>query len=48
MQAEDGRWYIRRITPYRTQDDRIEGVVVTFVDVSDLKQAEQALRASEK
>ena len=44
LQAEDGRWYIRRITPYRTQDDRIEGVVVTFVDVSDLKQTEGALR----
>ena len=48
VQAEDGRWYFRRITPYRTQDDRIEGVVLTFVDVSDIKQAEQALRASEK
>ena len=44
MQADDGRWYIRRIMPYRTQDDRIEGVVVTFVDVSELKQAEEALR----
>ena len=40
IQAEDGRWYFRRITPYRTQDDRIEGVVLTFVDVSDIKQAE--------
>jgi len=48
VQAEDGRWYFRRVTPYRTQDDRIEGVVLTFVDVSDIKQAEQALRASEK
>jgi two-component system, chemotaxis family, CheB/CheR fusion protein len=48
VQAEDERWYFRRITPYRTQDDRIEGVVLTFVDVSDIKQAEQALRASEK
>ena len=34
VQADDGRWYIRRITPYRTQDDRIEGVVITFVDVA--------------
>ena len=41
VQAEDGRWYIRRITPYRTHDDRIEGVVVTFLDVHDLKQSEQ-------
>ncbi len=30
--------------PYRTQDDRIEGVVVTFVDVAEIKQAEEALR----
>ena len=46
--AEDGRWYIRRITPYRTQDDRIEGVVVTFVDVSDIKQSEHALRQAKE
>ena len=34
LRADDGRWYIRRIMPYRTQDDRIEGVVLTFVDVA--------------
>jgi PAS domain S-box-containing protein len=44
VQGEDGRWYIRRILPYRTQDDRIEGVVITFVDVCDLKETEEALR----
>jgi two-component system CheB/CheR fusion protein len=44
VQADDGRWYIRRTTPYRTQDDRIEGVVITFVDVCDLKETEEALR----
>ncbi len=44
VRAEDGRWYIRRITPYRTQDDRIEGVVVTFTDFTERKQAEEALR----
>jgi two-component system CheB/CheR fusion protein len=33
------RWYIRRILPYRTQDNRIEGVVVTFTDITPLKQA---------
>jgi PAS domain S-box-containing protein len=43
VQGDDGRWYIRRITPYRTHDDRIEGVVITFVDVADLKEAEEAL-----
>lgn len=37
----DGRWYLRRTTPYRTSDDSIEGVVVTFVDISHTKEAEQ-------
>ena len=41
--ADDGRWYMRRITPYRTQDDRIEGVVITFVDFTERKRAEDAL-----
>ena len=40
--AEDGRCYLRRILPYRTVDNRIEGVVVTFFDVTDRKRAEQA------
>jgi PAS domain S-box-containing protein len=44
VRAEDGRWYIRRIMPYRTQDDRIEGVVITFVDITDRKQAEETVR----
>jgi PAS domain S-box-containing protein len=44
VQADDGSWYIRRITPYRTQDDRIEGVVVTFMEFTERKRAEEALR----
>jgi|GEM_PF-618500 len=47
VRAEDDRHYIRRITPYRTQDDRIDGVVLTFVDISERKQAEKALKESE-
>lgn len=43
VQADDGRCYMRRITPYRTQDDRIEGVVITFVDFTERKRAEDAL-----
>ena len=30
--SDDGRWYLARLRPYRTVDDRIDGVVVTFVD----------------
>ncbi|EFK09505.1 CheR methyltransferase, SAM binding domain protein [delta proteobacterium NaphS2] len=43
IRSYGGSWYIRRITPYRTQDDRIKGVVITFVDVCDIKQAQEAL-----
>ena len=39
--AENGRWFVRRALPYRTADNRIDGVVVTFVDISARKVAEQ-------
>jgi PAS domain S-box-containing protein len=35
----DGFWWIRRIMPYRTRDNRIDGVVITFVDITDRKKA---------
>jgi len=38
---EDGRWYVRRIQPYRTHDQRIGGVVITFVDITELKRAQE-------
>jgi PAS domain S-box-containing protein len=44
VRTEDGHWYIRRIMPYRTRDHRIEGVVVIFVDITDRKQKEVAVR----
>jgi two-component system CheB/CheR fusion protein len=43
VQARD-RWYTVRILPYRTLDDRIDGTVITFSDVTRLKQAENQLR----
>ncbi|MDD5168796.1 MAG: chemotaxis protein CheB [Syntrophales bacterium] len=48
VQDDEGHWYIRRITPYRTQDDRIEGVVTTFVDFTERKRAEDALSESRR
>ncbi|HEX6615925.1 MAG TPA: CheR family methyltransferase [Gemmatimonadales bacterium] len=48
VQSQDaGRSYVVRITPYRTMDDRIEGVVMTLVDVTDLKRSLAAQRESE-
>ena len=37
VRTEDGRWCIRRIMPYRTLDNRIDGVVITFVDITERK-----------
>ncbi|MCI0397069.1 MAG: GAF domain-containing protein, partial [Chloroflexi bacterium] len=42
--SEDGRWYLTRFLPYRTVEDRIDGVVITFVDVTELKRAQQEVQ----
>ena len=48
MQDEAGHWYLTRVLPYRSSDDRIEGVVITFVDITARRQSEEALRESEE
>jgi two-component system, chemotaxis family, CheB/CheR fusion protein len=39
-----GVWYVRTTLPYRTADNRIEGVVITYNDVSELKKSEERTR----
>ena len=46
--ARDKRWYSIRIMPYRTFDDRIDGLVITFINLSDLKQVEVKLHETEQ
>jgi two-component system, chemotaxis family, CheB/CheR fusion protein len=46
--VRDGRWLMIRMRPYRTIEDRIDGVVVSFVDVTALRHAVDALRESEE
>ena len=48
VQDEAGRWYLTRVLPYRSADDRIEGVVITFVDITSRRQSEEALRENEE
>ena len=47
MRSRTGGWYLMRLRPYRTVQDRIDGVVVTFVDIGERRRAEDALRDSE-
>ncbi len=42
--ALDGRWFAVRIMPYTTHDRRVEGVVLTFSDITKAKTLESALR----
>jgi two-component system, chemotaxis family, CheB/CheR fusion protein len=46
VQTPDGCAWNRRITLYRTLDNRIEGVVLTFTDVTIIRQADEQMRRS--
>jgi len=46
--TKDGRWYTVRIMPYRTHENVIDGVVITFADITALKQLEISLRENEE
>lgn len=44
IQATDGKWYHMRILPYRTAENIIEGVLVTFLDITEQKNTEEILK----
>jgi signal transduction histidine kinase/DNA-binding response OmpR family regulator len=47
VRSKSGEWYSMRILPYRTQDNRIEGAVISFIDISQAKLAQKALAEME-
>lgn len=42
--AHSGRWYLMRIVPFRTAENVIDGLVLTFVDISVVTEAQAGLR----
>ena len=48
VETPDGSWYIRRILPYRTQNDRVEGVVITYTDITERRRATDAMEAAKR
>lgn len=44
IHSRDGQWYAVRVMPHHTQDDVIQGAVITFVDITTAKALEARLR----
>ncbi|MEZ5818747.1 MAG: chemotaxis protein CheB [Hyphomicrobiaceae bacterium] len=44
VESGSGRWYLLRMRPYRTLEDKIDGVVVTLVDITERRESERRLR----
>jgi two-component system CheB/CheR fusion protein len=49
VEAWDGRWYSVRVRPYRTADNKIDGAVISFIDIDAIKRGfEEAKEARDK
>lgn len=48
IRSREDRWYDVRLRPYRTVENKIDGIVLTFVDMTDRRHTEDALRVSER
>ena len=48
VRGRSGRWYVARILPYHAAQNRLGGVVLTFFDITERRQSELALQASEQ
>ncbi len=48
IEAEGGAWFRRRVLPYRAHDGAVEGVVITFTDITARKRAANALEEAKR
>ncbi len=48
VMSGDGRWYIAQLIPYRVEADRTDGVILTFIDFTGRKQAENETREAKE
>jgi len=44
----DHRWYIARLLPYRSSESHIDGTVLTFIDITKRREAEEDLRLGQE
>jgi two-component system CheB/CheR fusion protein len=48
VRTASGDWYLLRVMPYRTEENVVEGVVMTFVSITSLKEAEEEVASLEE
>ena len=48
IEGQNGAWYVRRILPYLSDDKGVEGVVITFTDITERKNTAKALESSKQ
>jgi two-component system CheB/CheR fusion protein len=48
IHEQSGHWFVRRIMPYRASDDKTEGVVITYEDVTERRRAADALSVAKR
>ena len=47
VRTKDDGWFLARLRPYRTVDNKIDGVVATFIDITQRRRADEAMRVTE-
>ena len=46
IETAEGKWFIRRILPYRAHNQKVEGIVITFTDITERKRIRQAMETA--
>ena len=46
VRADDGNWFMRGVLPYQSGDGRVDGLVITFAGISEIKAAEREIEAA--
>lgn len=46
LPSKDGKWYSVKIMPYRTSENLIDGIVIKFIDISNIKKVNRELQLS--
>ena len=48
IEAREGTWFTRRVLPYKTADNRVAGVVITFSEITERHRTNEALANAER